>query len=781
MRALPGQESEGVNKLWLLAITKPKVVIVAVLVLTLAALFEIGYRGLRFDSSPETLIAKNDQALRRHEQATAIFGSDRIAIVAVNAETASDDATQRPVLTPEFIARLRSLTEQLETLNGVAKVISLTNVSFIRSEANSIVVENLVPPDADADALQSAANEALGNRLFAKNLISPDGKMAAINVVLDSNADAKIAEEIHQIAKRHAGAHEVYIAGEPIMEHHGSSNMARDLSMLTPVSAVLVLCAFYFSLRSWRSVALALLTVGLSVVWALAAMNLAGRPITVSTLTLPVVLMAIGSSYVIHVINQAILSSNQLTGEVDLASWRKTLSDALAFISPPVIVSATTTMAGFAALAFASIPTSRDLGIFAALGVGFAALLSLLFVPAVISLRTRPLSRTPAVSRDYALFLNGLLSRIGALVIARARIIQLIVLLIAIVSAIGIQRIQINTDYLNFTRRDSELRTAAKVLHERLAGAASFQILVDTGRRGALEQPVTLRQISELQRFIESQAGVDSTLSIADLVVEVNRVLTTGTPHRADIPENTERVQDLFAELLSQDDTASHLMSLDRSKAVIFVRSNLFGSQQMKRVLTNIDAWAQTNLKGMKVQPTGTFVLLNQTSDHVAEQQTRSLTIALVLIGAMLMFLFRSEALGVLALIPNLIPILLFFGLLGWVGIDLDINTSLVASVVLGLAVDNAVHFIWRHRAWRRRGADQTEALKQALRQTGKPIIFANGTLVLAFSIFALSTFPPVRIEGLLAAFTILACVLSDLIFLPALILQPRFKLKELP
>jgi hypothetical protein len=125
----------------------------------------------------------------------------------------------------------------------------------------------------------------------------------------------------------------------------------------------------------------------------------------------------------------------------------------------------------------------------------------------------------------------------------------------------------------------------------------------------------------------------------------------------------------------------------------------------------------------------------------------------------------------------NVIPILLF---LGWTGIDLDINTSLVASVVLGLAVDNAVHFIWRHRAWRRRGADRAEALKQAIRQTGKPIIFANGTLVLAFSIFALSTFPPVRIEGLLAALTILACLLCNLIFLPALIIRPLFKLNEL-
>jgi predicted RND superfamily exporter protein len=153
------------------------------------------------------------------------------------------------------------------------------------------------------------------------------------------------------------------------------------------------------------------------------------------------------------------------------------------------------------------------------------------------------------------------------------------------------------------------------------------------------------------------------------------------------------------------------------------------------------------------------------------------LTVALTLIWLMMIALFRSSSAAMVALIPNALSILLFFGILGWAGIPLDINTSLVASVVLGLAVDNAVHLMWRYREQRQRGIEPGIALHQALRHAGPPILIANLTLIAAFVIFGLSTFPPIRIEGLLAAMTVSASVLSNLFVLPALIAHPLFGL----
>lgn len=776
-------------------LARPRLVIALVLGLALFSVVELARQGVQFDSSPDTLIAESHEARRLYAQAQRIFGSDRLLVIGLHT---------RDVFSPDFLTRLRELTRRLERFKGVERVISLTNILTIESADGVIEVKNLIPPNPSPAELRAIGRRARGHRLLRRNLLSDDGRATAITIFLSPTADIAITEEIYRVARSVAGADDVYIAGEPIMEFRGSRSMVRDLLRLLPVSLSLVVIAFALTFGQLRGVLLPLGTVALSVLLTLAVMSLVRRPITVSTLTLPVILMAIASSYVIHVLHRCwrtgdfpsespvireigqepLVRDNSPSeaaspGETDpptfsdpeamLALWRDRLRQALAFIQWPVIVSATTTMAGFTSLLFTGIPTSRDLGLFATCGVGIALLLALVFVPAVLVLAPpRPRAFTLTAGR-----LSHLLQRIARLVTRRRRAIYGVTVVVTLVSVIGLARIEINTDYLRFHPSRSELHEAARFLHEKLAGVASFHLLVDARRRGALERPEILARIVELQRQIEAQPGIDTTFSIADLVIEVNQALASGDPAQATIPDNRERVQNIFADLLSQDDMARHLMDRERSQAVILVRSHLFGSREMSRVLARIERWARANLTEVTVHPTGLFVLLNRTADDVARQQSRSLTVALTLVWFMMAALFRSSNAAMVALIPNALSILLFFGVLGWTGIPLDINTSLVASVVLGLAVDNAVHLLWRYRDERQRGIEPDIALHRALLHAGPPILVANLTLIAAFVIFGLSTFPPVRIEGVLAAMTVSASVLSNLFVLPALVAHP--------
>lgn len=777
------------------ALARPWSVIALVVGLALLSVIQLARQGVQFDSSPDTLIAESHEARRLYAQAQRIFGSDRLLVIGLHT---------RDVFAPDFLARVRELTRRLEQLKGVERVISLTNIPTIESTDGAIEVKALIPPSASPEELRAIGQRARGHRLLRRNLLSEDCRATAITLFLSPTADIAIAEEIDRVARTVAGADDVYIAGEPLMEFRGSRRMVRDLLRLLPVSLSLVVIAFALTFGRLRGVLLPLATVALSVLLTLAVMSLARRPITVSTLTLPVILMAIASTYVIHVLHrcwqtgdsessfirgigqgslvrdnrrvEAAGGTDSLTlgnREAMLVLWRDRLRQALADIQWPIIVSATTTMAGFTSLLFTGIPTSRDLGLFAASGVGIALLLALGFVPAVLVLAPpRPRAFTPTAGR-----LSHLSQRIAHLVAHRRRAIYGVTVLVTLVSVIGLTRIEVNTDYLRFHPSRSELHEAARFLHEKLAGVASFHLLVDAGRRGALERPEILGRIVELQRQIEAQPGVDTTFSIADMVIEVNQALASGDPAQAIIPDNRERVQNIFADVLSHDDMARHLMNRERSQAVILVRSHLFGSREMSRVLTQIERWARAHLTEATVHPTGLFVLLNQTADDVARQQSRSLTVALTLIWLMMIALFRSSNAAMVALIPNALSILLFFGILGWTGIPLDINTSLVASVVLGLAVDNAVHLMWRYREQRQRGIEPDIALHQALLHAGPPILIANLTLIVAFVIFGLSTFPPIRIEGVLAAMTVSASVLSNVFVLPALVGHPLFGL----
>jgi predicted RND superfamily exporter protein len=200
----------------------------------------------------------------------------------------------------------------------------------------------------------------------------------------------------------------------------------------------------------------------------------------------------------------------------------------------------------------------------------------------------------------------------------------------------------------------------------------------------------------------------------------------------------------------------------------------------MRDFLSKIETQARTLFpQSFKVNSTGIFVLLNHASDAVATDQARSLTVAMLMILVMVTILFRSFRLGLVAMVPNLIPILFTFGFMGWFGINLDINTSLVASIVLGLAVDNAVHFIVRFVRNRSLSSGNKEAVILSLMQSGKPIIFANLTLVFAFAIFILSQFNPIQLSGLLSSVAIFACMIGNLILLPALLTWDVWRLKD--
>jgi predicted RND superfamily exporter protein len=337
---------------------------------------------------------------------------------------------------------------------------------------------------------------------------------------------------------------------------------------------------------------------------------------------------------------------------------------------------------------------------------------------------------------------------------------------------------QVNTDYLKIFPKSSATVRDAERLHERLAGAASIELVV-SGQEHGVYDPAFLRSLSAFEQFALAQPGVDSAISIADIVKRVGGLI--GPPGSPDqIPESRQTVESVYHDFLSEEPSLSRLVDTNPnssgSRAVIILRTNLFSSNALKALTARISDWAKTNLPpGTVAEATGSVVLLDNASDAVAMSQLSSLTIALLSIYVMMFALFGSLLTGLLALIPNLLPIVGFFGFLGWTGIPLDITTSLVATAALGLAVDNAVHTIRRYRQCCELSHDRNWVMWHTMLRTGKPMILANLMLIAAFLVFMASSFVPVRLAGLLWAVTISACLAADLIFLPVLMQSKLF------
>ncbi|MBO0726428.1 MAG: MMPL family transporter, partial [Blastocatellia bacterium] len=350
---------------------------------------------------------------------------------------------------------------------------------------------------------------------------------------------------------------------------------------------------------------------------------------------------------------------------------------------------------------------------------------------------------------------------------------------LVVLSAIGASRILIDIDYFHFSKPNSEASVGLAEVNRRLSGAINFDIIVEGRNEGAIETPEVLRRIAELQAFAETRKnadglGIDRALSVVDFVKHVNRAFHDNDARYYELPSD----KGVIGDLLYDSEGLSHFLTPDGRIARILVRSNLSGSQAMAATIREIEARGRALLPDFRVFATGTFVLLNRTSDQIAGEQLRSVAIALVTIYLTLSALFGSLRVGFTALVPNLIPILFFFGFMGWRGVELNLTTSLVASVVLGLAVDNAVQFIARFRRAQAAGPDLREAILESMRLSGRPIIYANVALAATFAIFFFSNFKPIASFGLLSAVTIIGCLIEDLVLLPARLTSRVFRAK---
>ncbi len=751
-----------------LIVNRPLLIILAVVVVT--AIFGFGLRhGLALNVSPLLFVEAQSQEREDYNRARASFGDDLFMVVAC----VSDDA-----FAPNNLAKLRALHQQIEKLSGIAEVISLINSPYARGDAKGVSVEKLIPENAVPERLQEAQAVALTDNLYAGQIIARDGKTAAINLLLKVELTTEqryqVTSQVYTLAQQ-AGFSQVFFAGDPFMQWRGVEAIRGDLKLFLPLTLLLVAFLLWLCFRSLVAVVLPLLTVGIGLLWVFGMMGYIGSQFTLLSLMLPTVLLAIGCSYVIHVFNQIGLE-NAGSGSQTTHNFQATISNphsaiiaqALSFISLPVIVSALTIIAGFLSLAFTKIPGIKFTAMYAAVGAAFTLLLSLTFVPAMMALiGERALRLNVGLGGQMVSWLE----RTGRAAVNKEMLLYFVTAVMCVLSVIGIFRLVVDVDYHGFFKPNTETARGTTEVGKRLAGAISVDVIIESEQAAALEAPSTLAKVAELQAFAET-ASQGQALSVVDFIKHGNRAFHENKPEFYALPTDAK----IIRELMSDREQLRKFITNDNQKTRILVRSPLSGSAAMSTAIHAIEAKGRELLPGFRVYATGTVALMNRTSDMIAREQVQSVALALFTIFVVLALLFKSWRVGLTALVPNLLPVLFFFGYMGWTGTPLNMTTSLVASVVLGLAVDNAVQFIVRFRRVQPNFGSVREAIVESMRLSGRPIIYANVAIAAAFAVFALSNFWPVATFGVLSAVTILGCLIEDLVLLPARLTSPVFR-----
>jgi uncharacterized protein len=763
------------HRLWPSLLRRSTWTIGITLLLTLAFLFQI--QNLQFDTSPSTLILPDSAETAYHERIARIFGNDQIILIGIRGE----DFLSAPEL-----SRIRKLSADLEAIGGVKRVLSLTNVMDVRGEGDEVLVSPLIPT-AMEELEPGALRERLqGNPFYERNLISTDRRSMAILVFLEDFDPSQslvrgreVTRLVRAAAYDHVGVDRLFISGLPEMELQGTENMMGDLRFFTPLTLLLVTGILLASFRCWRGVVLPLGIIALTLLWTISTMIWTGRPLKVTTMVLPSLLIANGSSYVIHFLAQYYRALTEAYAGRDLGasqrldreSYRKALLETLAHTHSPLFISAATTMAGFGSLIFTSIPAIRDLGMFATLGIFLSYLFCVTLIPSILWYLPSP--RYDQLPGKEGSQRHTFLERLGNFNILNTKWIYLAALGGALWGIWGIFHLTVHTDYLRYFRASAPVVQAATEFHERLAGIAPLSIIVESKGERKVTEPDVLQAVDALQGFAAESPAVDTTLSLADTLKLLNRAFHSEAPQEFRVPKDPEVIDELI-EFAESDPSGliGDFLSSDHRFLRILARTHLFSSSELRGEIDRIGRRARELFPaGFDVHVTGSLVLMNQTSDRVATEQAKSLALSTALIAIIVILLSHSWKVGLLSLLPAGFPILLCFGLMGWTGIYLNVNTSVIASIAIGIAIDNCVHYLVHFQRSFHRGLSIAEASRQSLIDSGGPMVASAIALGLGFLVFGLSRFEPVAQFGLLSAFIMGVNLLADIFLLPALML----------
>ena len=728
---------------------------------------------IRIESSLESVLPAGDPEVEYYTRVRATFGSDDVGVVGIRA----DD-----IFAPATVEKIARVTDALARISGVERVLSIANA--VDPAEDVFKPPRLLPsiPPSSAE-VQDLKQKLRNTPLYGKNLVADDFKGAAINVFFRNLTDAEyqdlgIDDKVGRVLEAETGPERFFYTGAAHVKQAAVEFMRHDLFRFTPIALLVILLVLWLSFWTVRGVVLPVVSVVMALVWTLGALVLDGKALTLGTFVLPPLLLVVGSSYAIHVMAR-------YYEQVDLRAPREELVvRAFMRVWLPLLISAVVTAIGFGSLGVSRITAIRDLGLFAVVGIACLTCTSLGFLPAALELLgTEPRS---ARSGKISPRLTAALTRLGRhAYTSRAKILAGAAVL-SLAGFLGALAIRVDSDFLYYFDPKSEVRVEAETINREIVGSNPFYIVIEGPSPGFLKRWEVLKEIKELQRFLSALPGITSSISLVDymellesglnrsgsgdLVIDEDGNIIAAPKPRSFLeePKNLDPVLSMIA---TSPATFKSVVTEDFGETNILVRTNLSGSRRIEETLARIRSWIGAHFPAeLRVHVTGNLVLLSGTTSDIVAGQIKSLSLALGIIFVVLALMFLSARIGFFAILPNVVPIVLFFGMMGWLGILLNLGTSLIAAIALGIAVDSTIHYMARLNLELRGETDQVAALVRTVRTVGVPIVYTTVALFLGFLTFAFSSFVPIQNFGILTGFTMAASLGANLVLLPALL-----------
>ena len=725
---------------------------IVVLIMLITVFFGYQMKNIEIDTNIINSLPDSDPAAKLYKEIGDKYQSNSSGLVLLKTDN---------IFNIEVLNNVKAITDSIQTIRGVTSVTSLTNIIDIKSSDWGIEIGNLIDPYNMPTS--QAQIDSLRDRVFEKDLyhgsiVSDDSTVTAIIFTLTPESDHdSITEAIKEHIENIAPKEKVYYTGVPFMMRDVKDIILNDLKTLLPITAIIIILLLYFGFRSFRGVVLPLVNVLISIIWTIGLMSLAGYKLTVVSDTIPGILLALGSAYTIHVLNR-------INKEEESTNKPKILVKSLAYIIVPVFLAFITTAFGFLSFVFGAYLTMiRDFGIFTAVGISFAFLLSVTFTPAVISMFSKNKKANNKESKERALVTKFLRPMANRVMIHPKRIVSFWIIA-TIIFTIGIFSIQRKVDMASYFKENNPARQGQNLVDKKLGGSSPVFIIF----KGDVQDPAFLEKMQETQEYMKNNSEyISYAMSVADLVAQMNDAMGEGEK----IPDQRNKIEQLWMMIEGQD-IMLQLVSPDLDEAIIQARFASLDTKDMEEFVEMMEIYlAKQQTNEIQIKQAGMPNIDIKINSSLLKSQVSSLSIAVLLMLLIVSLTMGSFKDGLMSIIPLIITIIISFGFMGFMNIPLDIATVLVASVTLGVGIDYAVHIISHYRNYYDESGNVKNAVEKAISVSGNAIFINVLAVALGFLVFVFSQLTPLNNFGLIMALSMFVSGFAAITMLPALII----------
>ncbi|BAO44503.1 efflux RND transporter permease subunit [Thiolapillus brandeum] len=678
------------------------------------------------------------------------------------------------VFTPKTLETVEWLTKEAWQIPYSLRVDSISNYQHTEAEEDDLLVADLVENarQLSPGQLEKIRDVALNEPLLRNRLISPDGAHTGINVTVQlpekkPNEVPEVADFAYKLAQRAIQQNpdvEVRVTGLVAMNATFPKMAQQDMQTLYPLMLLIILVTMAFMLHSISGVLVSMLVLLMSVVSTLGLTGWLGIQMSPPTTTAPVMVMTLAVADCIHIISLFLqgLRKGERREEAMLESLRLNLG--------PVFLTSITTAIGFLSLNFSDAPPFRDLGNMAAMGVMVAWMLSMTFLPAAMMiLPVRPGKRH---TRG-----QGSMEKLGEFVIRQRKplfwgMTALILLLIS-----QVPRNHLNDEFIKYFSENVPFRVDTDFAVDHLTGIYLLEFSLPAAGEGKISDPEYLRHVDAFANWLRTQPEVLHVNTYTDIMKRLNKNLHGDDPAWYKLPDNPELAAQyllLYEFSLPFGLDLNNQINVKKSATKLTASLKSISSETLLALERRAEAWLAANTPDyMHVQAASPSLMFADIGHRNIRAMLKGTTAALIVISLILMVALRSFRIGLLSLIPNLVPIGMAFGLWGIFVGQVGLALSVVSGMTMGIVVDDTVHFLSKYlRARREQGLGSEDAVRYAFHTVGTPLLVTTVVLMLGFGVLALSDFELNAGMGLLTAITIGLALLADFLYLPPLLMQ---------